>query len=107
MTDLPVKPWWTSLTVWASVIGTLCGLATAAHVDLSWVGLSQEQAAQTAAGVATVIAALVALYGRLRATRAIGTPPPVRAGLGRPAGTVRQPSPAPSPRPSREGDPLS
>jgi hypothetical protein len=64
------KPWWQSRGVWGSVIAFLAIIAGAFGytVDESL----QEQIVQAIIGVAGAAGAVLAAYGRIKATKAIG-----------------------------------
>lgn len=73
------KPWYASVTIWASLIGALSPLAASVfHTNISdaQVQTIATDVAMTCGGVA----GLVAIWGRLRATHLIGSSQPAIEG---------------------------
>lgn len=64
------KPWWTSKTVWGSIIAMLAGVATFAGLKLD--ATLQDQLAELVVGLANVVGGALAWYGRVKAQGKIG-----------------------------------
>ncbi len=64
------KPWYLSKTIWATVVTLLAAvLPTVAQMGT---GETTDDVTKIAAGAAAVVAGVVAIYGRYKATKAIG-----------------------------------
>lgn len=63
------KAWWTSKTVWGSIIALLAGFATLAGVKLD--ATLQDQLADIFVGLANVAGGAIAWYGRAKAEGAL------------------------------------
>ena len=69
MTD--TKTWYTSKTLWGSIIAMLTGVATMAGLNLD--ATLQDQLAELVVGLANLIGGGMAWYGRVTATTAISS----------------------------------
>lgn len=67
---IDTKAWYLSRTVWASLVTIF--LAVANYSGLAATGLPPDALTDAAVNLATTIAGLIALFGRLQATSRIG-----------------------------------
>lgn len=61
------KVWYTSKTVWGSIIAVVAGIAGAFGFNIDSAG--QEVISTSIVGAVSIVGGLIALYGRLRATK--------------------------------------
>lgn len=67
------KPWWTSTTIWANLITAILGVLVAAGVVSQEFSASIGANLNTLLGVAFTLLGSLGLYGRLGATKQIGS----------------------------------
>jgi hypothetical protein len=65
-----VKPWYTSKTVIAGIIGTVLTMAQLLHID-QLAGIDKDTVADQVVHVTEGVLYVIALYGRIMATHAI------------------------------------
>lgn len=66
------KPWYESKTVWGAVIGMAGAFCPRVIAALGGTDAAANQIVTVASAIATAIGGLVAIYGRLKANKAIG-----------------------------------
>jgi hypothetical protein len=67
------KLWWQSRTVWGGLIAAFAGLASVAGLSLT--DVDQTQLADAACAIASAVGGVLAIYGRVRATKPIAVTP--------------------------------
>lgn len=72
MNNLP-KNWWTSRTIWASLVAGLMPIAAIASQYLGFVLPSQDTVVNDLTALGTVVSAGIAIWGRVAAQAPIAT----------------------------------
>lgn len=63
------KPWWTSAGVWGSVVAILLGIASGFGIQFD--ASVSDQLTQLLTSAGTLVTGIIALVGRIRATKQI------------------------------------